>query len=599
MEGEQEGMFMETRKMKSVEEFEREGQEMTELALTELEGAMAAHPEVVRHATEYKAQVGSVSRRSAAGDMVLRAAMLLAVLVADADVFLGARLPAEAYSGVNDVLGRTGPRLVAQAAVLFRTPVALVLLGLADVLLMLLYLVNESQGRLLRASPLLRTLYRGVLLPVAIVVLHLLSFGVWQFLRSETAASRRYGVEFTDREIAESLVPTVVNGVAALCRTPVLGDVLVANVLVVVLPTLALFPGVPAPCAAPACSVAAVFVAATTFACANDVVQNALRRRRVRDVAAAALLALLVGAGALLRSYYPQFAFGVVVTAALHALRFVDALAEFCEAHATVARAAPLDAARYPDYAEMQELLPPLRRAAALLRTAPRVVVYVGDEVARASGTSLRNLGLYARCPALARRLPQRAHAALCRRVVGPAVEPACTTAQTYVARLVRALATRPTTVVTECVDGLLARCGVPPAQLVELRGTVAAVACPARHTVPVDPAALLSGDAPATCPTCGLALAPAVTLDAAADPAALAAALAAVAELGTSEGSVAVVLGSCDVAPLRDALLAQHREAHVALVQISGGRCLAAADAAVHAAPHRVLFELVDELLS
>ena len=403
MEQEQEEMNLESRRLKSVEEYEQEGKEMTEQSLTGLESEIEADPAAVNRAPVYQGRQGRAVQRGAAGDMVLRAAMLVAVLAAGADVFSSERLPQAAYDGVNDVLGRTAPRLVAQAAVWFRAPAALALLCLADAVLLGLYVVNDARARLLRMSPLVRTLFRGVLLPAMAVAVFVVTCGAWQLVRSEADASRRYGVEFSDRDVADSLVQTVVDGVAVLYRTPVLGDMLVANVLVVVLPTLALFPGRAAACLAPACCAAAVFVVAATFAAFVRLAQAAVAQRRARDVVAAIAFSVLAAACALLRAYYPQFFFGFLLTAALHVAGFVYALAEYLGQRPAVARAAQLDAARYPDYAEMQRLLPGLARAAAALRAARCVVVYVGDEVARASGTSLRNLGLCARWPALAR----------------------------------------------------------------------------------------------------------------------------------------------------------------------------------------------------
>jgi len=570
-------------------EYDRIGREETKSSVN---GLFCSGSDGFQQSVLYEGRLGRLNRRNSFGEIIVRGFVVVLILLAASYVFQTEKLPQSVYDGLNHIHGETLPHLIGKASLFFSSPAAWVILFSVDIGLFVLYWKNEANIRLLQSSSVLRSLYHGFLLPIAIMIFFVVFFGGKLFLLDKTAdIQEKYGIEMTDEERVGAVADSIKNGLALFANLPVVGDILTASTLVAVIPCLSLYPEGEFVIHETFCGIGAVFVFATVLSCFLDTVHLLFSRISLRNVLYVAALAVSCLCDLTVAEYYPQFTWGFVLVIVLHMIQFLECVFDIFSVSTSVRAAASLDKSRYPDYDEMQSFIPSLNEMAKALRGSKDVVVYVGDEVVRDGGFSLSSLGLF-QYPFMWSIMPgagMKKYKSLLR-------ESGKTEGQKYVARLCRnlnALNGAHVTVVTECVDTNLE---LPPsASLIQLRGNIGVLKCKEGHVANVDPSDQLSEE-DLVCNEDGLPLTPAIYLGKGVDDDALNTAVDAVNALHSVNG-VVVVLGACENSVVRQNIIDKHKNDQVYLFQISSSGILPGVDAVVRASPRDVLFEIVDDL--
>ena len=576
----------ERRALLTEKEYEQEGQRETKMALRELSDA-----EQTELPTLYMGELGKQQRRSSLAEIIMRGFVLVAILVAASSVFENGLKDERIIGGLKDVLGDVLPYMIGQVALWFSYPAAWAGLCLFAVVLLTLYCINERGHRLLRTSAIVQALYHGVILPILIVALFVLTFGAWVFLNLNSEVGKDVQNE---NGFVEGKAEVINRAIAGFCKIPVIGDVITSSTLVAVIPSVSLNTAAARPCANEFTALFAVYIFAATLFCFLGIVQMVLNKLSLRNVFFTLAVAVVCVVDATVSEFFPQFTCGFVIIIVLHMIRFLDAAFDIFSVSGAVRAASRIENDRYPDHDEMEKYLPPLNGISEVLKQSNNLVLYVGEEVTRAGGSSLSNLSLF-QFEVMWKLFPGLAKKYYRNKLLASINAGRRTRGEAYVNKLlnnIQAFNGCNVTVITECVAN---RLQLPPqAGLIELRGNVSAMACKDGHVKAV-PVADQVGNEKLMC-DCGLELEPTVRIGKNVDADALGEALGAIDSLH-APSSAMLVLGTCDNSQLRGEMENKHANGEVPLMQISSGRKMNNVDFFVPATPGSVLFEIVDDL--
>jgi len=555
---------MEAGKSQRVLDYEKELSENTEKMLGEL---YMTNPSLMQKCVKYQNCRRVAEKRGAVSEIIIRGLLLTVILGVASFVFQLNKLPQDVYDYMNSILLGTVPQMISKAAILFSSPAALVGLCLFDVLLLVLFFWNESRFRFLKSYPWLRSLYRGVLLPLMIVVLFAITFGAFIFV---DAMSNPLDTKPSEDELIQMNADKVAQGIARFCKLPLIGDVISSASLVAIIPSerFGLFSSVP--CGKVICSACTLFVFAATFSCFLSVIQMVLNKFSLRNVLYVIVVSVACLLGSTISEYYPQFTFGFVIVIIFHMICFLEAVFVVFSVSPDEKTFANDQESRWSSFSESE--MEVLGGITDVLRSSDDIVLYVGEDLVKESldgKISLSDLSIFNN-RTMWNLLPSLAVKKFRNVLLTPiASVDGLFEGEVDLCKLLGAIAGSKNcriTVITECVDGKLQ---LPPSMnLIELRGNVTQMKCPNGHRKIVsaqdqfDPNKI-------RCDDCGCTLMPSICLGSEFDAVAVHAACGIIQALHVPTGAI-LVIGKCCCPEIVRTIQSTHDSQTVPLVQIS-----------------------------